>query len=66
MGFRSSLAARLALLAVAAVVVVLLLCTAVESSRTLHDHAGGSGFSAGQLPVFAVARAGPSQRGPGH
>ncbi|BAF08048.1 Os02g0188400 [Oryza sativa Japonica Group] len=66
MGFRSSSSLSLMQLAVL-VVVVLLLCTAVECSRPLRDHVGGGGgFSVGRLPVFAVARAGPSPRGPGH
>uniref|UniRef100_A0A0E0JWK4 Uncharacterized protein n=1 Tax=Oryza punctata TaxID=4537 RepID=A0A0E0JWK4_ORYPU len=70
MGFRSSsssAATKLAVLGVVAVV-VLLLCTAIECSRPLHDHGGGGGggFSVGRLPAFAVARAGPSPRGPGH
>ncbi|KAF0935532.1 hypothetical protein E2562_034321 [Oryza meyeriana var. granulata] len=60
----SSTTTQLAVLVVAAVV-LLLICAVVECSRPLHDHDGG-GFSVGKLPAFAVARAGPSPRGPGH
>jgi hypothetical protein len=50
-------------------VVFLLLCgyalSTTEGARPLHGH-GAGGFSTAKLPVFAVARAGPSRRGAGH
>ncbi|CAL5023541.1 unnamed protein product [Urochloa decumbens] len=66
MAFRAS---RLAVHVVVALV-FLLLCgyalNTAEGARPLHGHGGGGGFSTANLPVFAVARAGPSRRGAGH
>ena len=65
MAFRPS---RLAVRAVVVAVLLLLcgyaLCTA-EGARPLRDCSSG-GFSTANLPVFVVARAGPSRRGAGH
>jgi len=56
--------------AVAAVVLFLLVCgyalSTAEGARPLHGGSGGAGFSTANLPVFVVARAGPSRRGAGH
>ncbi|AQK69218.1 hypothetical protein Zm00014a_027627 [Zea mays] len=57
---------------VAVAVVLLLLCGyalgAAEGARPLPGGHGGAsgGFSTANLPVFVVARAGPSRRGAGH
>jgi len=57
---------------VAVVVLFLLLCSyalsTAEGARPLHGGHGssGAGFSTANLPVFVVARAGPSRRGAGH
>ncbi|KAF7089376.1 hypothetical protein CFC21_092367 [Triticum aestivum] len=60
----------MASLRVVITVVLLLLCACAllaECSRPLRDHAhGGGGLSTANLPVFVVARAGPSRRGAGH
>ena len=54
---------------VAVAVVFLLLCgyalSTAEGARPLHG-GSGAGFSTANLPVFVVARAGPSRRGAGH
>ncbi|KAF8783906.1 hypothetical protein HU200_000356 [Digitaria exilis] len=51
-------------------VLFMLLCgyalSTAEGARPLHSHGSGGGFSTANLPVFAVARAGPSRRGAGH
>jgi len=63
---------RLLAVRVAIVVLFLLLCgyalSTAEGARPLHGGHGGSGagFSTANLPVFVVARAGPSRRGAGH
>nr|CAB3449136.1 unnamed protein product [Digitaria exilis] len=67
MAFRPS---RLAVRVVVAVL-FLLLCgyalSTAEGARPLHSQrTAGGGFSTANLPVFAIARAGPSRRGAGH
>jgi len=60
---------RLLAVRVAIVVLFLLLCgyalSTAEGARPLHG-GSGAGFSTANLPVFVVARAGPSRRGAGH
>ncbi|KAJ1278266.1 hypothetical protein BS78_04G066700 [Paspalum vaginatum] len=70
MAFRSSPSSRLAVRVVVAVV-FLLLCgyalSSAEGARPLQGHGSDrAGFSAANLPLFVVARAGPSRRGAGH